>query len=181
METGVAGGPPGPLSRERERGRSSAPPAGRARTDTDRPGGGLRAANEAPGGNGAPGGAEVGAGRMAAWKRAPGGLPTSEGAWPPALLTWNGRVGEGWTAENARPREEGGTSFLRQKRPAVRVVPRHLLEQLLRLGALALDHQDHGQVGVGLQILRKAGDLAPVGGGRLLRPIEARARRSPRR
>jgi len=56
----------------------------------------------------------------------------------------------------------------------VRVLPRHLLEQLVRLRAPALDHEDHRQIGVGLQVLRERRDLTPVGGGRLLRPIEAR-------
>ena len=36
-------------------------------------------------------GAEVGAGRMAAWNGAPGALDMSEGAWPTALLReWAG-------------------------------------------------------------------------------------------
>src|SRR5215210_7724096 len=61
-----------------------------------------------------------------------------------------------------------------EERPAVRVAPRHLLEQLVRLRAPALDHEDHRQIGVGLQVLRERRDLTPVGGGRLLRPIEAR-------
>src|SRR5215210_9168320 len=65
--------------------------------------------------------------------------------------------------------------FRRQEeRPAVRVAPRHLLEQLVRLRAPALDHEDHRQVGVGLQVPWERRDLTPVGGGRLLRPVEAR-------
>ena len=58
----------------------------------------LKAASEAGRVNGAPGGAEVGAGRLAAWKvAAEGWLRAKDPGRPLSYL--DGRVGEGWTAD----------------------------------------------------------------------------------
>ena len=58
----------------------------------------LRAVNEAGEGDGAPGGAEVGAGRMAAWTGVPERCLRAKGLGRPRSYL-NGRVEESWTAD----------------------------------------------------------------------------------
>ena len=72
---------------------------GPTRTGTDRRAGGPEDGERSRAGDGAPGGAEVGAGRLAAWNGRPRNWLRAAAAAPahPSLYV-NGQVGEGWAA-----------------------------------------------------------------------------------